>query len=67
LPAAKLNFLATPGSFRWLKTEQNIQRRPYRRRPPDKTARRPPEEVVGEDGCLEALSSVAFQQVETFG
>ena len=42
LPAAKLNFLATPGSFRWLKTEQNIQRRPYRRRPPDKTARRTP-------------------------
>jgi len=32
--------------------------------PAGNPARRPPEEVVG---CLEVPSSVAFQQIETFG
>ena len=67
LPATKLNFLVTPGSFRWLKTEQNIQRRPYRRRPPGSLVRRSPEGMMGNGGCLEEPSSVAFQQIETFG
>ena len=35
--------------------------------PAGNPARRPPEEVVGNGGCLEVPSSVALQQVETFG